>query len=79
MRWVLVVPVKRLATAKTRLLGVDDALRQELALAFALDTVAAALSADEVAAVLAVTDDPRAAAALGAAGVASSRTSPTPA
>jgi 2-phospho-L-lactate guanylyltransferase len=58
------VPVKRLATAKTRLVSLDAATRQDLALAFALDTVAAALAADSVGAVVVVTDDDRAAAAL---------------
>ena len=68
MRWALVVPVKRLATAKSRLV-VDDAVRQELALAFALDTVSAAREAPSVELVVAVTDDPRAAAALRELGV----------
>lgn len=69
MLWALVVPVKRLATAKSRLSGLGDATRQELALAFALDTVEAAMQAACVGAVLAVTDDPRAGEALLALGV----------
>jgi 2-phospho-L-lactate/phosphoenolpyruvate guanylyltransferase len=66
--WGLVVPVKRLALAKTRLSAYDDTSREDLALAFALDVVAAALVASAVAEVLVVTDDPRAAKELGAAG-----------
>jgi 2-phospho-L-lactate guanylyltransferase len=50
----LVVPVKRLARAKTRL---THPRRAELALAFACDTVAAALGS-EVAEVTVVTDEP---------------------
>lgn len=62
--WCLVVPVKRLAVAKTRLAGVAGAHRRDLALAFALDTTAAALSCELVTAVVVVTDEPDAAAAL---------------
>lgn len=64
-RWVAVVPVKPLASAKTRL---ALAARADLALAFAADTVAAALACDDVAAVVVVTDDARAAAQLRALG-----------
>jgi 2-phospho-L-lactate guanylyltransferase len=67
--WGLVVPVKRLALAKTRLSSYGEATRQDLALAFALDVVTAALSAETVAEVLVVTDDDRAAEALSATGV----------
>lgn len=66
--WGVVVPVKRLAIAKTRLLGYDDAARQELALAFAVDVVSAALACACVRDVVVVTDDERAATALTAAG-----------
>ena len=66
--WGLVVPVKRLALAKTRLGAFGDAARQELALAFACDVVAAGLGCPLVATVLVVTDDDRAAAALAALG-----------
>lgn len=59
--WGVVVPVKRLAHAKTRLGAYGGALRQELALAFAADVVAAALRSEPVAQVLVVTDDARAA------------------
>ena len=62
------MPVKRLATAKTRLAAYGDELRQELALAFAADVVLAALHCPQVARVVAVTDDARAAAALRALG-----------
>jgi 2-phospho-L-lactate guanylyltransferase len=66
--WGLVVPVKRLALAKTRLQSYGDAVRQELALAFAVDVVTAGLACDSVSQVLVVTDDPHAAAALQSAG-----------
>ena len=62
------MPVKRLALAKTRLQSYGDDARQDLALAFALDVVAAALACDAVGEVLVVTDDARAAAALEQAG-----------
>jgi len=67
-RWCLVVPVKRLALAKTRLSPAYDIHRRELALAFALDTTTAALAADAVTAVLVVTDEPEVADLLTAAG-----------
>ncbi|MEP6759953.1 MAG: 2-phospho-L-lactate guanylyltransferase [Sporichthyaceae bacterium] len=63
-RWCLVVPVKRLSVAKTRLVSVAGRHRTELALAFALDTVEAALGCDRVSAVVAVSDDPEAIKAL---------------
>jgi 2-phospho-L-lactate guanylyltransferase len=66
--WGLVVPVKRLDVAKTRLSSYGDDLRVELALAFAVDVVAAVLAAALVAEVVVVTDDERAAIALAAAG-----------
>ncbi|MEU0137836.1 2-phospho-L-lactate guanylyltransferase [Streptomyces sp. NPDC006296] len=67
--WSLVVPLKPLARAKSRLgraMGGD--LRPRLALAFAQDTVSAALSCGAVADVVVVTDDPVAGAALAALG-----------
>lgn len=67
-QWCLVVPVKRLAAAKTRLGPPYVDHRRELALAFALDTVTAALATPRVTAVLVVTDEPEAARRLGAAG-----------
>lgn len=56
--WGVVVPVKRLVLAKTRLASYGEQARQDLALAFAADVVTAAC---EVAEVLVVTDDARAA------------------
>lgn len=67
-RWGLVVPVKRLALAKTRLRPYGDAARQELALAFAADVVTAALACPAVERVLVVTDDERARARLAGLG-----------
>ncbi len=67
-RWCLVLPVKRLGGAKTRLGPPYAGLRQELALAFALDTTTAALACPLVASVLVVTDEPRAAERLTAVG-----------
>ena len=71
-RWGLVVPVKRLTLAKTRLgqpYGpYSDAARQDLALAFAADVVTAGLRCPLVGVVVVVTDDPLASAALGALG-----------
>ena len=55
--WCLVVPVKRLDLAKTRLGGRFGERRRDLALAFAVDTVTAALGCPLVEAVLVVTDD----------------------
>lgn len=54
--WSVVVPVKRLERAKTRL-SVDASLRRELALAMASDTVAACLLTPGVVSVVVVTDD----------------------
>jgi 2-phospho-L-lactate/phosphoenolpyruvate guanylyltransferase len=67
-RWCLVLPVKRLAVAKTRLGPPYDGARGSLALAFALDTASATLACPLVAAVQVVTDDTEAARALEAAG-----------
>ncbi|MEZ0068557.1 2-phospho-L-lactate guanylyltransferase [Streptacidiphilus sp. MAP12-20] len=64
----LVIPLKPLAAAKSRLGPSVGALRPELALAFALDTVLAARQCDTVAAVVAVCDDERAGAELAVAG-----------
>lgn len=67
--WSVVVPLKPLALAKSRLAGaVGDALRPRLALAFAQDTVAAVLACAAVRDVAVVTDDPVAAASLAALG-----------
>lgn len=56
MSWSLVVPFKPLSLAKSRLAGAIDS-RPAMALAFALDTVTAALASPEVAAVTVVTGD----------------------
>ncbi|WP_030910641.1 2-phospho-L-lactate guanylyltransferase [Streptomyces sp. NRRL F-5126] len=67
--WSLVVPLKPLTLAKSRLApAADAAQRHRLALAFAQDTVAAAIAADAVAGVVVVTDDGDAADALAALG-----------
>ncbi|MFC3575363.1 2-phospho-L-lactate guanylyltransferase [Streptomyces yaanensis] len=59
MQWTVVVPLKALARAKSRLSDTaTDGLRPGLALAFAQDTVAAALSCPAVRDVAVVTDDP---------------------
>jgi 2-phospho-L-lactate guanylyltransferase len=67
--WAIVVPVKRLAVAKSRL-DVVPAVRADLALAMTLDTVAAALACDLVGLVIAVSDDPRASPLLSRLGAA---------
>jgi 2-phospho-L-lactate guanylyltransferase len=59
--WSLVIPVKRLSAAKTRLAPVSPERRRSLALAFVRDCVTAALAAPQVAQVLVVTADPVAA------------------
>ncbi|MFJ4280895.1 2-phospho-L-lactate guanylyltransferase [Streptomyces massasporeus] len=71
MQWTLVVPLKPLARAKSRLADTADAgLRPDLALAFAQDTVAAALACRAVGDVAVVTDDARAGRELAALGAA---------
>jgi 2-phospho-L-lactate/phosphoenolpyruvate guanylyltransferase len=64
--WSIVVPVKRLHQAKSRLEA--GPWRGELALALACDTIAAALRCPRVGAVVAVTDDAEARSALAALG-----------
>jgi 2-phospho-L-lactate guanylyltransferase len=66
--WVVVVPAKPLATAKSRLADVVGHRRADVALAMLLDTVEAALRADRVAAVVLVTDDDLIASAASALG-----------
>lgn len=69
MQWTLVIPLKPLARAKSRLSDTaHDGVRPQLALAFAQDTVAAALACAEVAGVAVVTDDALAARELAALG-----------
>jgi 2-phospho-L-lactate guanylyltransferase len=53
----VLIPVKRLVLAKSRLGAPYAHHRQALALAFAQDTLVAALQAEQVAAVVVVTDD----------------------
>lgn len=65
LSWSLVIPVKELALAKSRLSGLAGPRRAELALAMAADTVAAAVACPVIAAVIVVTDDDVAGAALG--------------
>ncbi len=68
--WSVVVPAKRLSTAKTRLRPVSATPDAHAALVLALlaDTVEAALACPAVAVVAVVTDDPDAAAVVRAAG-----------
>ncbi|RQX15511.1 2-phospho-L-lactate guanylyltransferase, partial [Micromonospora arida] len=59
-RWAVVVPVKRLAVAKSRLRGALPGVpHEELALALAADTLRAVLACPAVAEALVVTDDAR--------------------
>lgn len=67
--WTLVVPLKPLARAKSRLsTAAGEKLRPELALAFAMDTVSAATACPAVRGVVVVTDDPLAGRELSALG-----------
>ncbi len=67
--WSLVVPLKPLVRAKSRLsAATGEEFRPRLALAFALDTVAAALACADVRDVAVVTDDPLAGERLAALG-----------
>jgi 2-phospho-L-lactate guanylyltransferase len=68
LRWSLVIPVKVLALAKSRLTGLAGPRRAELALAMAADTVAAATACAVVDSVIVVTDDDAAAALLSGLG-----------
>ncbi|MBR8740508.1 2-phospho-L-lactate guanylyltransferase [Nocardiopsis sp. MG754419] len=68
MRWSLIVPVKHLGLAKSRLARAAGDLREDLALAIACDTVAAARACPSVGTVFVVTDDARANVALAALG-----------
>ena len=62
--WSVLIPVKVLAQAKSRLAELAGPRRGELALALACDTVTAVLRAGQVARAVVITDDPAAAAAL---------------
>jgi 2-phospho-L-lactate/phosphoenolpyruvate guanylyltransferase len=68
LTWSLVVPVKVLARAKSRLAVLAGPHRPALALAMAADTVTAALACPLVDRVIAVTDDAEAARALAGLG-----------
>ena len=67
---VVVVPVKPPLRGKSRMVGMDDEQRRELAEAFALDTVGAALRTPTAYAVLVVTDDAHLARRMAALGCA---------
>ncbi|NUR86134.1 MAG: 2-phospho-L-lactate guanylyltransferase, partial [Nonomuraea sp.] len=67
-RWSVVIPVKTLVAAKTRLAAATGPYRTRLAVAVASDTVSAALSCPQVSRVIVVTSDPAAAGPLGALG-----------
>ena len=58
LTWSVVIPVKVLARAKSRLAGLASGEREAVALAMAADTVAAALASPAVGAVVVVSDDP---------------------
>jgi 2-phospho-L-lactate guanylyltransferase len=62
--WSVLMPVKELSHAKSRLAGLAGPRRGELALAVACDTVTAVLKTDQAARAIVITDDPVAAAAL---------------
>jgi 2-phospho-L-lactate guanylyltransferase len=65
LTWTVLMPVKRLPAAKTRLRGaVPAAAHQRLVLALACDTAAAAVACPVVGRVVVVTSDPTARAAL---------------
>ena len=64
LTWSLVIPVKVLARAKSRLTGLAGPARSALALAMAADTVSAAAACPAVGAVVVVTDDEEAASVL---------------
>ncbi len=56
--WTVVIPVKLLALAKSRLSGLADDDRKTVALAMAADTVTAAVTCPPVGDVIVVSDDP---------------------
>ena len=66
--WSVVIPVKVLARAKSRLAGLTAGEREAVALAMAADTVAAALACPLVGTVVVVTDDAAVRAEAGALG-----------
>ena len=62
--WSVLIPVKVLSEAKSRLAGLAGPRRGELALAVACDTVTAVLKTGQAARAIVITDDPVAASAL---------------
>jgi len=68
LTWAVVIPVKVLARAKSRIAPLAGPRRAELALAMASDTVGAVVASQVAARVLVVTDDPVAAGELAAVG-----------
>ncbi len=66
--WSVVMPVKVLARAKSRLAGLAGPRRGELALALACDTVTAVLGCEAAARVIVITDDQVATVTLGGLG-----------
>jgi 2-phospho-L-lactate guanylyltransferase len=68
LSWSVVVPVKVLARAKSRLAELADGDRRALVLAMATDTVAAALACPAVRVVIVVSDDEHVRAAVAALG-----------
>src|ERR1700733_7323372 len=66
--WTVLLPVKVLAQAKSRLAVLAGERRHELALARASDTVSAVIACPEVARVIVVTSDPVAGPRLSALG-----------
>ena len=62
--WSVLIPVKVLSEAKSRLAGLAGPRRGELALAVACDTVTAVLKTDQAARAIVITDNPVAASAL---------------
>ncbi len=65
----VVIPVKAPAVAKSRLAPLGDAVRRELSVAFAMDTISAVIRCSLVSRVLVVTDDAFFAADLASLGV----------
>jgi 2-phospho-L-lactate/phosphoenolpyruvate guanylyltransferase len=68
LSWSIVIPVKVLARAKSRLTALAGPRRPELALAMAADTVAAAVACGAAATVIVITGDAAAAAELSGLG-----------
>ena len=66
--WTVLLPVKVLARAKSRLAVLAGDRRRELALALASDTVSAVVACPEVARVIVITSDPVAGPRLAALG-----------